>query len=327
VSRPSVLVVSAGEDRTADLVSAHLHDLGASVSRWDVADFPSRLVVDARLDSAAIDPGARLGWSGTLTARDGLPPIDLTRVCGVYYRKPTPFRFPDEMTAQERRFAELEARAGLLGVLASVPARWINHPLTEVPAGYKPLQLARAARAGLLPPRSLVSSSPAAVRRFVDDLGGVVVHKGIGKDLAQPGEVPIPVTRTVTSAELHASDGLSITTHLFQEVIDKTHDVRVTVVGEWMCAVEIHTSSAALDWRTAYDEHEYEVVTVPPPVAAGLRSFMTTYDVYFATFDFAVDRQAAWRFLEMNANGEWLWLEDALGLGIARRLAAALAAR
>lgn len=319
MTEANVLVITADEDGSADLVSAHVRKLGGKVSRFDVADFPIDLVIDAHTS-----PGSRGEWSGTVSGRGATLSVDLECLTGVYYRKPTPFRFPDGMSVVERRFAELEARAGFLGVMASVRATWINHPLTELPASYKPLQLAHAASFGLMPPRSLVSNSPDAVLRFASALGGTVLHKGIGKDLVGPGSVPIPTTRAVSSAELYASDGLEITSHLFQEVIEKTHDVRVTAVGRWMCAVEIHTSSSVLDWRTAYDEHDYAVVRVPAEVATGLRSVMKVYNLVYATFDFAVDRSGSWRFLEMNSNGEWLWLENALGLGIGKHIAAAL---
>jgi len=44
-------------------------------------------------------------------------------------------------------------------------------------------------------------------------------------------------------------------------------------------------------------------------------------DVVFGAFDFVIEPNGAWRFLECNANGQWLWLEHEVGLSIASALA------
>lgn len=66
---------------------------------------------------------------------------------------------PTEWPDEARAFALSEARVGVLGVLGSLPVRWINHPAKDSAANYKPVQLGVAARAGLEVPRR---SPPAA---------------------------------------------------------------------------------------------------------------------------------------------------------------------
>ena len=41
----------------------------------------------------------------------------------------------------------------------------------------------------------------------------------------------------------------------------------------------------------------------------------------FAAFDFALDYDAQWHFLECNPNGQWLWLEVLTGLPTVETLA------
>ncbi|HSV65482.1 MAG TPA: hypothetical protein VLJ59_06180 [Mycobacteriales bacterium] len=41
----------------------------------------------------------------------------------------------------------------------------------------------------------------------------------------------------------------------------------------------------------------------------------------FAAFDFTVDRDGVWWFLEANANGMWAWIQDKTGLPIAAAIA------
>ncbi len=313
---PTVLVVSHDEDQAAQAVAAHLSDLGTHVCHLDAADFPVRVGFDARLG-----PGLGKTWTGGFT---GLGIADLSNVDGIYYRKPNRFAFPSDLSHDEMQFAQLEAQAGVLGVLASSRSKWINHPLTETPAAYKPLQLAHASFVGLHPPQTLITNSRESVLNFAKQHGGQLVHKGIGKDLVAPGSVTVPATRIVESVELQSSEGLEVTTHLFQEPIVKTHDVRVTVVGEWMCAVEIHTPTRTLDWRTCYEMHDYRLTNLPDSVRAGLMKLMSSYMLTFATFDFGVEEDGRWRFFEMNSNGEWYWLARELDVPIAQQIARAL---
>ena len=45
-----------------------------------------------------------------------------------------------------------------------------------------------------------------------------------------------------------------------------------------------------------------------------MRRLLALLRLRFAALDFAVDRDERWWFLEVNPNGQWLWLELELGL-------------
>lgn len=128
------------QDTSADRVIEHLNERRVPVFRADTAEFPQRLVLRATLDGE---------WVGTLANQQR--EADLATVRSVYYRRPTRFVFPDGMSGPERRFAALQARLGLGGVIASLPCLWINHPGRVADAEYKPVQLRLAARSGLHP--------------------------------------------------------------------------------------------------------------------------------------------------------------------------------
>mgnify|MGYP000623536185 CR=1 FL=1 len=48
---------------------------------------------------------------------------------------------------------------------------------------------------------------------------------------------------------------------------------------------------------------------------------MTTLGLEFGALDFVVDGDGNYLFLEVNPNGQWLWLEDFLGFPISERIA------
>jgi hypothetical protein len=107
-------------------------------------------------------------WCGSMTHGDRCLPLDEIRA--IYYRRPTGFRFPDDLSAEQRRFAGAEARRGLAGLLLSLPVKWLSHPSRVADAELKPLQLNLAAACGLTVPRTLLTNDATSARRHVSFL-------------------------------------------------------------------------------------------------------------------------------------------------------------
>ncbi|MEV7774430.1 ATP-grasp ribosomal peptide maturase [Kitasatospora sp. NPDC086791] len=304
----AVLVVTGSFDPTADLVIEELTRRAVPVFRADTAWFPSRLTLAASLDGA--------GWTGTLTTDRRT--LDLSSVRSVYYRRPTAPEFPNDMPEEARAVAAAEARRGFGGLLSALPCPWLPPPGRAADAEYKPLQLRVAAESGLSVPRTLITNDPAAARSFADKLGGPVIYKpftpirgtidgtsmAVYANLLQPDDLPHP--------------DIATTAHLFQESVPKAHEVRLTVVGSKMFAAEIHAGSEAsrIDWRSDYDSLTYKSCAVPVDVAAGVRRMLDQLGLPFGAFDFIVTPSDEWRFLEVNPNGQWGFVEQATGLPI-----------
>ncbi len=100
---PTVLVLSAADDLTADAVVAELALRSARAVRMDTGDFPVRL----RLAATNKSPG----WSGQLWTDDRA--VDLSEVASVYYRRPGRFRLPEGLSDGDRVFASVEATDGV----------------------------------------------------------------------------------------------------------------------------------------------------------------------------------------------------------------------
>jgi hypothetical protein len=125
-----VLIVSSGGDWSAGQVAKQLRARGRAYSWLDPADFPRRVRVTARLGR---------GWCGEVETPDGI--FSWEEISAVFYRRPRDFDMPSAMSRPEQRFARAQARVGLGGVLASLPAKWINHPSALADCEYKPRQL------------------------------------------------------------------------------------------------------------------------------------------------------------------------------------------
>ncbi|MEU8803019.1 MvdC/MvdD family ATP grasp protein [Spirillospora sp. NPDC048819] len=247
-----MLVVTSLEDVTADLVITALNRRDIPVVRLDPADIRDGLTFAARIE------GGDGGWAGPL--RTGTRHLDLDRVRSVYHRRPGVWRF-DDLERRIRAFATAEARHGLAGLLNDLPVPHVNAPLANARAEYKPSQLRAAAELGFTIPPTLITNDLAAARRFVDEYG-TVVYKSFRGVPPSDGETGVIWTQRVRAAELDES--VSVTAHLFQAEVEKTADVRVTVVGRGVFAFRIRTPAPLLDWRSGdWDRLEYTRSSCP----------------------------------------------------------------
>jgi ATP-grasp ribosomal peptide maturase len=317
-SARTVLVLTHQDDMTADLVVKELHNRGTRVFRADTGDFPLSLSVSAQFDSL---------WHGELRGVDGS--VELADIRSIYVRRPTAFRFPPAMTDAERQFATREGRRGIVGLLMSLPCAWVNHPARAADAEYKPFQLASAAACGMAVPRTVITNVPDDVEQHSTFLGSPAVYKTLASASVADGErVSIIYTTDVTRADM-ADSRVALTAHQFQARIPKVRDVRATVIGRQVFAVNIlvdeKTAGGLLDWRRDYATLRYEPTSLPPEVEASLLTLMERLELSFAAADFVVTADNQHHFVDLNPSGQWGWIQDATGLPIAAAIAAHLA--
>lgn len=312
MSGQTVLIVTQPFDATADYVVAELHERGVPVFRCNPGDFPRRLTLAARLGD---------GWTGSLHLPER--EVSLEEIGCAWYRRPTGFEFPEELSGEERRWCGAEARLGLGGVLAAVP-RWLNHPSDIARAEYKPLQLQNARAVGLTVPATLITNDPKAARRFAKEHGKIVYKPLSAVGVSEDGNYRLVYANRVTVDDI--TDTVAATAHLFQTWIDKSFEVRLTVVDDNFFAVRIDAGSpaAAIDWRTDYGHLRYTIIDTPAEIGHAVSRLLTSLRLRFAALDFVVTSGGEWVFLEANPNGQWGWLQDATGITIAIAIADAL---
>ncbi len=221
-----------------------------------------------------------------------------------------------------------QARIGVGGVLASLPARWLSHPAAIADAEYKPRQLAQLKHAGLTVPPTIITNSPARVRDFAAAYGDLVVKPLAAEPIVwEDGGESIVYTRRLSAGEIGPAceelASVAATAHLFQAWQDKKCESRVTAVGDELFAVAIHADSPAalVDWRSDYDNLRYEPIEVPGPVRAGIAAYLRSAGLAYSAFDFVIRPDGQWITLEANPNGVWGWLAEECGLPIADAIA------
>lgn len=300
----TVLVMASVDDGEADRVLNELHRRGHKAVLLDLSWFPQHARIVGQLGAS--------GWEGHLATP--YTTIRFEDIRAVYHRRCPPFEPASTMNEHERRFAMVENRFALGGILASLPTRWISHPAAMADAEYKPLQLAIAAQVGLPLPDTWIGNDPERARSFVTDQANGTVYKALmHKLVSDQSAVGLIHTNTVDVDEI--DERVRAAPHQFQELIHADHDVRALVTrnGCEAVAVRAHGGKAFLDHRHHYEELRYERIHLDYDLVARSQQMLARLNLASGVFDFAVTSTGETVFYEVNPAGQWAWLEEETG--------------
>jgi glutathione synthase/RimK-type ligase-like ATP-grasp enzyme len=255
-------------------------------------------------------------------ARDA--PIEhLEAVDAVWTRRPGRPTVPGSvLDADHRQFALNEWRSVLDGMTATIGAstRVVNPLEAQRAAAVKPYQLAVAQRVGLRIPDTLITSDPEHAKEFVDRHHGSVIHKAM---TALPQA--FLETRMWQDDDLSRLDQLPLAPTIFQEFLDGPADIRVTIAGDEQFAALIASSSSRIGIDSRLDlDVPARACDLPPDVCASLGALMRGLGLSFATIDLKVDARGDHHFLEVNPQGQFLYIEILTGQPISAAVARTL---
>jgi hypothetical protein len=194
--------------------------------------------------------------------------------------------------------------------------RWVSHPLATQRAENKLLQLRAAAHAGLRIPSTLVSQDPARIRSFCAAHPGAII-----KPVATPRGVDMAKTAVVSQELLVNDDVLALSPSIYQECIHGERHLRISIFGERCHAALIEAKE--LDWRLDLNvplSHYALESSLQRRLCATLRDLglvMGILDVKLTDDDEPV-------FLEINSQGQFLFVEALCGIPLAEHFAAFL---
>jgi glutathione synthase/RimK-type ligase-like ATP-grasp enzyme len=205
----------------------------------------------------------------------------------------------------------------------------MSHPDRVRAASFKPAQLGAASRFGFEVPPTCVTHQPRAAE-FIRRHGGRVVAKVVGSGApSTPGIEPYNVFAHIVGPADLDDQQLHTCPVILQRVIPKKVELRVTVVGDQVLACEIDSQAvedARVDWRRAdTDDVPHRPTSLPPAVEQQCRDFTSSLGLNFAAIDLIRTPEDRFVFVELNPNGQWLWIQDLAGLPIAQKIAAWLA--
>jgi glutathione synthase/RimK-type ligase-like ATP-grasp enzyme len=300
---------------TADLLVAEMRRRAVPCVRWNLDQFP----VGSTLTYRASGDGfhAEIFTDGRK--------VDLDRVASIWCRGVQALGFPPELDVADRRFAEAEAERTLTALYTIAEVVWVNHPHCHNRANSKPAQLAIACKLGLDIPPTVITNDPEKVREFIARAKGETVYKALTQSLdTEPGKSLF--TSILTDKAIGSLDLIRATPGVFQQLIPKAYELRVTVVGTRIFSARINSQSrpeTKVDWRHLPFEVD-DALDLPCEIESKIHALMKEFGLIYGAFDFIVTPEGRYVFLEVNPAGQYMWIESKLGLPITAALADAL---
>jgi hypothetical protein len=309
-----ILILSNLDDKHADDLAAKLRSRGAEFIRFDPARFPAH----AELSLVFSTTGAL-----QRRLRVGEETIDLDSVRAVWYRRPGE-PVPDARLEEgpSRRFVAEESKRFVHDVWHTLDCFWLpaQRPVIHR-AGSKAWQLQIAGELGFVLPPTLFTNSPSDFLEFYLQHNGNIISKLAETSLADVlGEMGWRYTEVVSKRDVAHARAIRYCPIIFQEYVPKCSELRITVVGREIFAAEIHSQESnhtRHDWRH-YDHHttRYSIHDLPQDVERRCIQLVERLGLCFGAIDMVVTPDGHYVFLEVNPNGQYLWIEMATGLPI-----------
>ena len=307
---PHVLVLSTAVDASTDEVTGQLIRSGIRTTRLNTEEFPFGSLLTTGVVSALPTP-----VSITLGG------LDLSDVTSIWYRRVrTPVR-PNNMSEGVYDFCLRESRATVVGSVLAMGCRTMSPPANVWAAEHKLYQLSIAASVGLAFPDTVVTNDATQIRATFARFDGRMIAKPVRSGFVDLGHEQRAIyTSEGLSEHLDDLSGAQASPAIFQPLIPKRTDVRATFVGDRLFVAEIESQTddaASVDWRRTENPNlPHRIGSLPAPIEAGARALMARLGLTFGALDFVRTPDDRWLFLEVNPNGQWLWLDDMLEFGI-----------
>lgn len=303
------LIFTQPDDVHACAVSLALTSLGHQVRLLFGADQPTQLLHSVLIDAT------RSEWCSSQFSNPAVEQYDV-----IWYRRARyPFIPKTCVHEKDYKFAYRENRIFFdsLVSLLSLQAWWVNPPLMAKQALSKIYQLQCAKAVGLTIPPTLCSNNPQDIRAFINKYKSQgVIYKPLCGDIWIEGQQVKTIYTTEVQADQLHDEVLQLTPGLFQPRIQKHYELRITCFGTSFVAARINTPIQGIgqfDWRAEASE---SLVISPealsPSLIKKLTALMQSLGLMFGCIDMIVTPEGEMIFLEINEQGQFLWLEDSV---------------
>jgi glutathione synthase/RimK-type ligase-like ATP-grasp enzyme len=203
---------------------------------------------------------------------------------------------------------------------------WVSKPDLLAWCARKVNQIKVAQSLGFAVPDTIFTNHVPHLRNAFDYWGGEAIAKPIGRGwIIEEERVKYILTNKLTPENFNDNVALNVAPVTSQKYIDKAYELRVTVVGRKLFAVKIdsqRSDTSRIDWRR-YDmaNTPYTPYELPLSIEHLCQKIMDYYQLNYAAIDMIKTPEGDYVFLEINGNGQFLWIEDATEIDISGELA------
>lgn len=304
----NILIPTQPDDTHAIYIKLALNKKGHQATLWYTADFPTKQTQSFELRNND------LKWNGS--GNDLL--INNTEFDLVWHRRPQKPVVTDSLYPEDLENAEKEAITfyQTWWQIIAPNAKWVNPVNSSKLAMSKLFQLKVASQLGLNTPHTLISNNPTKIKEFISQFekDGVIYKTLSPMFWFNDNEVRLTYTKCINIDDLPSDSVLQNTPGIFQKRIKKAYELRITYFGDSSIAVKLRSQEhpkGKMDWRyIPTRELIVEEYTLPISINQFCKKFMNKLGLVFGCFDFIVTPENEYYFLEINEQGQFLWIED-----------------
>lgn len=260
---------------------------------------------------------------GTITIEGHALGKDLTAYSSIWLRRVgVSFEQPMRKVAEDDAYVKATYRwftnwfYGYLEHLAerSDYSGFINHPSSVVRGENKLVQLVVAKEVGFRVANTQISNSASALEKFCTANGAVVAKSLSQHSWYENGRAHPAFTFRLNSITQELREAADVQMTIYQSLITNSFEVRATFIGSEAFSLRLKApgnKGTKIDWRRGFvDGLETEVVQLPSDVYQKSLKMMSLLGLEFAAFDYIVDEDGTYNFIELNQAGNFLWVEE-----------------
>jgi glutathione synthase/RimK-type ligase-like ATP-grasp enzyme len=298
-----VLVVAQPGDPHADVVEARLSADNVPVARTSLNAWARQTIRWSSTGELLLQTEDERSWS-------------IGKGTTVWWRRPGWFE-NGALARDELDLARDESAVMLPGVLAAVGVRWVDEPWTAARARNRLVQFSHAIALHIPLPETVVTNSPIVAAAFLAT--GPVLAKAISSG---PGLAPF-----VEEANIHDMGLVANAPVFLQRMIKAEADWRlVTVEAACYAWRSVRRPDGPVDWRAEDPAGlAFQSVSAPSHLRTAALKLQGRLGLTFSVQDW-LEAGDTWTFLEVNPQGQWLFLDaadslvgESLAMHLARR--------
>lgn len=320
--KKQVLVVTNEEDRPTNRVIEEIGRIGGKVARFNTESFPSRTIASQTLTN---DENG-----GVIELAEGNE-IRLNEITSCWYWRPIPAWVPEITHPGYAEFIQKESGAMLWSLYTTTRTFWMNHPLwsSKLLTHNKLLQMCVAKKVGLRVPETVIGNKPEDFVDLAKRHGGKIAAKPLKSGVFIREDDPTTLflftqildVKTLTEK----SNQIRICPFIGQEYIEKSLELRITVVGDSIFSCAIYSQDSHLttvDWRRYdFEKVRHEKYALPTEIEKKLIALLKKLNLCYGAIDAIITPSGEFVFLEVNPAGQWEWIEELTGLQITKAMA------
>lgn len=297
-----ILIITHREDYTADFVINKLNEQQKSYFRLNCEDFSTyEFKIDSKLNFSI---NGIENFNSIWFRRTKLPDYE---------------NYPIEQ--QEFLLNEFDSfLKNLFSILNT--KKWLSNPFNVYFAENKLLQLKKAKTIGFKIPKTLITISKNELKKFYFENQGKIIIKPFWNSKIQvEGRTKLLFTNLVSQTDIDNIDNLEISPSIFQEYIDKKKEYRITIIDKELFVASVDSqvnSKTKIDWRR--DNLTFKKDILPNNIEIKCFELLKILGLKFGAIDLIQDKNDNFIFLEINPNGQWVWIETDTNLQISNSL-------